>query len=251
MALQVFTARLGYRGPLRWLDVSLQGNTRRVDQGQPGGQDGLGFWLAPSPQLLYPYLSKRRFNKLTSDDWPRYVEGYTALMRERYRDPRTRRVFDELLAREHVVLLCFCTDAAQCHRRVLAGILVKLGAVDQGEIEVPAKTQPIPAAGEILVGSGDRCVPAVMNLGTNEQPQLVGATFCRGRGRRKNCKACGARATKLCDFPLSGAKAGKTCDADICDRCATRIDTDVDYCPPHARLARSDSGGAQPTEGHK
>lgn len=40
-----------------------------------------------------------------------------------------------------------------------------------------------------------------------------------GRGQRgKKCKVtgCTARATHQCDFPLSGEKAGQTCDKDLC-----------------------------------
>lgn len=33
-----------------------------------------------------------------------------------------------------MVLVCYCADAERCHRRVLAGILAKLGAVDRGEL---------------------------------------------------------------------------------------------------------------------
>jgi hypothetical protein len=67
---------------------------------------------------------------------------------------------------------------------------------------------------------------------------------CGARSRRKRCRWCGAPHTKLCDFKLSGKKAGQTCDAPMCDRCATRMgevagDT-VDYCPPHARLAKEE-----------
>jgi hypothetical protein len=65
------------------------------------------------------------------------------------------------------------------------------------------------------------------------------AIVCRG-GRRpqpKPCKACGAPSTRLCDFPLKGKKAGKTCSAPICDRCRTAFGDEIDYCPPHAKLA--------------
>ncbi len=67
----------------------------------------------------------------------------------------------------------------------------------------------------------------------------VGIICSRG-ARRKTCSACKRnRATKLCDFPLAGSKAGKTCDRDLCDACATTTrepgatDT-TDLCPAHA-----------------
>ena len=131
MTLRVHTARLGYRGP-DWLDVSLQGNMRRAKAGEDGGHRHIGLSFAPSPDLLYPFLSKRKFGGLTPEDWDRYVAGYTAEMRRSYRERPSE--WKALLAQEHVVILCFCTDAVHCHRRVLAGILEKLGAVDEGEL---------------------------------------------------------------------------------------------------------------------
>lgn len=131
MTLHVQTTRLGYRGS-DWLDVSLQGNMRRADAGEVGGHRGIGLWFAPSPGLLYPFISKRKHKVITPEDWTRYVDAYTAEMRTSYR--LVTAAWNELLALSHVVLLCFCTDPQHCHRRTLAGILVKLGAVDDGEI---------------------------------------------------------------------------------------------------------------------
>lgn len=65
-----------------------------------------------------------------------------------------------------------------------------------------------------------------------------GAVTIIACGRRRKRCACGRIATKKCDFPLSGAKGGTTCDADICDGCATPIGPNVDYCGPHDRLAK-------------
>lgn len=71
-----------------------------------------------------------------------------------------------------------------------------------------------------------------------------GAVFiaCSRGQRRKRCKFCNdPNASKLCDYPLRGSKAGKTCDAPMCARCAApqnakHLDGDsVDFCPPHAR----------------
>jgi hypothetical protein len=86
-----------------------------------------------------------------------------------------------------------------------------------------------------------------------------GVGFMCSRGaRRKTCSVCKVRkATKLCDFPLTGPKAGKTCDRDLCGTCAVnmgeviRLSADprwqshklrvvhgedtVDFCPAHSR----------------
>jgi len=70
------------------------------------------------------------------------------------------------------------------------------------------------------------------------------AVVCSRRSSRAPCRWCGRPHTKLCDFPLSGAKAGRTCNTPMCDRCATPIKRlfggpDLDYCPPHARYSET------------
>lgn len=66
------------------------------------------------------------------------------------------------------------------------------------------------------------------------------AIVCSRGGPR--CK-CGNRSTRLCDFPLSGAKVGKTCDAKLCERCAVRVGPNKDYCRAHADVAAKGTGG--------
>ena len=61
------------------------------------------------------------------------------------------------------------------------------------------------------------------------------AIVCSARERQKPC-SCGRRATALCDYPLTGAKAGKTCDKPLCDSCRVRVGVDEDRCPAHHRL---------------
>ena len=52
-----------------------------------------------------------------------------------------------------------------------------------------------------------------------------------GRGPRRRCKFCRAGyVTKLCDFPVAD---GKTCDAAMCDKCATNVGPETDHCPKH------------------
>ncbi len=117
MTLLVHTSRVTYAGPDR-LDV-----TRK--SGDPT--------FAPSWAILRPMLALRRAEGAMSVAyaWPRYVRDYTAEMRTSYR--LNRAVWDVLLARESATLLCYCTDAAHCHRTVLAGILGKMGATVRGE----------------------------------------------------------------------------------------------------------------------
>lgn len=116
----VRTARVGSREPDA-LDV-----TRKS-----AGRDGIAF--APSWALLGPFLSARRAGADTEALWPGYVAAYTAEMRASYR--AARGVWERLLARPRVVLLCYCTDPERCHRTLLArDILPTLGATYAGEL---------------------------------------------------------------------------------------------------------------------
>lgn len=130
MTLQVHTARLphhtcpGYTGPDH-LDV-----TR-------GSGGGLGSPFAPSRELLDEAQRRKRGAKrdpiALAAAWDWYAPRYLEEMRASYRTHR--RAWDALLARESVVLCCYCGHYDRCHRRLLAEILVKCGAVDCGEIE--------------------------------------------------------------------------------------------------------------------
>lgn len=60
--------------------------------------------------------------------------------------------------------------------------------------------------------------------------------ICSRSSRAKRCEICGKPGGKLCDFPLSGPKSGKTCDRSLCVACAVHVDPDIDYCPAHAKV---------------
>jgi hypothetical protein len=67
---------------------------------------------------------------------------------------------------------------------------------------------------------------------------LPGGGFVCSRGPRwKKCSVpgCTERGTQLCDWKLKGSSAGRTCDAAICVRHATKPAPDKDLCPAHAR----------------
>lgn len=53
-----------------------------------------------------------------------------------------------------------------------------------------------------------------------------------GRG----CCVCKRKTNrpKLCDFPVGPQRR---CDAVLCEACATHVEPDTDYCPPHAAAA--------------
>jgi uncharacterized protein YeaO (DUF488 family) len=130
MGLIVHTARMGFKGA-DWLDVTRKGAKERPE---PGGHRGMGAAFAPSARLLNEFLAKRqsRPEGETDREWLDYVDRYTQEMRASY--VSNRETWNRLLALDHVVLLCFCTEAARCHRTVLASILRKAGATYAGEL---------------------------------------------------------------------------------------------------------------------
>src|SRR5690606_2754854 len=130
------SARIGALkcGP-RECDVSKYGKHQRIAKGEPGGHHGIGSAFAPSSRLLGDFLRlKSGSGVLTDLEWARYSARFLAEMRASYR--RNRPAWDELLRLDRVVLLCFCTDSAHCHRRILAeDVLPKLGATYAGELD--------------------------------------------------------------------------------------------------------------------
>lgn len=66
------------------------------------------------------------------------------------------------------------------------------------------------------------------------------ATCTRGQPARAPCSTCKSQPhEKLCDFPLRGESAGRTCDAKLCANCAVNVGADRDLCPAHARLEKA------------
>lgn len=68
------------------------------------------------------------------------------------------------------------------------------------------------------------------------------AIVCGSDGRRRQPLkvCCGCRmltARKQCDWkiPYTGPKPFRTCDAWICEKCATSVGPDKDLCPTHAK----------------
>jgi hypothetical protein len=130
--LQVFTAQMGLRDG-DYLDITVRGNHRLALRGEPLGHREIGAAFTPDPDLLYAALAKKRAGQLTDEDWKAYAANYVLRMRQSYRERRA--AWTTLLSWRRVVLICFCEDAAQCHRTVLArAILPKLGAVFVGEL---------------------------------------------------------------------------------------------------------------------
>ena len=111
MTLHVQTARVSYRGE-HGLDITRKSGTE------------LGLVFAPSWDILRPALDHRK--ALEKLDAAALTAGQNAYLRDRLAEP---------MWRERVVLLCYCRDRDRCHRRLVAEMLVKLGAADEGEVE--------------------------------------------------------------------------------------------------------------------
>lgn len=133
MTLHVHTARIDSRDPDR-LDITRKSGT-------------VGLFLAPSWKLLEPAITARREGVEDETTWALYTQGFTIEMRRSY--AKARPLWDALLARPRVVLVCYCTSAERCHRALLRErILPRLGAVDAGEIVEPKSGLLFPDGGE-------------------------------------------------------------------------------------------------------
>jgi hypothetical protein len=131
---EVWTARIVSKDPDRF-DV-----TRKS-----GGAAGTVF--APSWAILSPALAARKEAQrlltgiplyqaaalVERNAWESYVPAFMAEMRGSYKAHRA--AWESLLARDRVVLVCYCTDPHRCHRTLLArDILSTLGATYRGEV---------------------------------------------------------------------------------------------------------------------
>lgn len=138
MTLHVHTARISSRDPDA-LDITRAGAVRARVAGKPAP----GAFLAPSAGLVFPAL--RAMKAATTDAardavWAGYEAAFHAEMLASYGTRRRRgpdrSAWEALLARPRAVLVCMCVDPARCHRRLVAGYLAKLGAVNGGELLV-------------------------------------------------------------------------------------------------------------------
>jgi hypothetical protein len=82
-----------------------------------------------------------------------------------------------------------------------------------------------------------------------EALEMNGATYFICRGRRQHpeklCRFCKVKFTsRLCDYE---EERGKTCDAEMCSSCATRIGR-LDICPDHCGIAPQGTLFAQGAE---
>lgn len=157
--LVVETARISYGGP----------DKLNVTRGSGGP---LGNAFAPSHDLLARYMESIRVARRIETDaeahektvsqarpdmtglilkkakieaeeararaFEAYAPEFLAEMRESY--VKNRRLWHTLLAKGHVVFVCYCVDPERCHRFLLrTKVFPKLGAVDGGELPLEAQ----------------------------------------------------------------------------------------------------------------
>lgn len=120
---------------------------RHPCHGQPGyvGTDALdvsltaadiGATFAPSRVLENAWNRRKRAARADEQalqaafDWfaPLYLAEMAGKLVTHLSD------FEALLSEERVVLCCYCGTSSRCHRRLLAALLARLGAVDGGEL---------------------------------------------------------------------------------------------------------------------
>jgi hypothetical protein len=180
MPLQVFTAHYSIKDPDR-LDITLQGAMRGADRGESTG----GEIFAPSPRLLWPTLAHiqiaegltRRAAILPRSEGTAWMDAesdrivrrvgefYETTYREEMRSSckANRDTWNALLDQKRIVLVCFCRRRTPgdeqihtCHRHLLTGYLVKLGAVDAGEIELDLNPVKPPMLDRYVAVTGTR-----------------------------------------------------------------------------------------------
>jgi uncharacterized protein YeaO (DUF488 family) len=129
--LQIYTAQIKYTNLYEikqnkdTLDVTIKSGKDIKSLKAPDEIAGKVF--APSWGMVMGHKNLR----LTDEQ---YTQMYYKLMRQNYKNNREE--WEKLLAREKVVLLCYCYSGAFCHRYLLKDMLVKAGAEYKGEIEI-------------------------------------------------------------------------------------------------------------------
>ena len=108
--VNIYTAQYKYSGEDR-LDITVKGN------------DPIGRIFAPTWEMVRLYKDYK--NEIN------YVRSYHLLMQRSYRI--NRKIWEEILNRDSVTLVCFCKENSFCHRYLLAEYLEKCGGKYLGE----------------------------------------------------------------------------------------------------------------------
>lgn len=109
--MKLYTAQYRYSGEDR-LDITIK------------GKDPIGRFFAPTWKMVMASKEKKL-------SWDEYKSMYRALMQKSYLD--NRNIWEEILRRDEVTIVCFCRAGDNCHRFLLADYFSKLGADYMGE----------------------------------------------------------------------------------------------------------------------
>jgi ribA/ribD-fused uncharacterized protein len=109
--VKLWTAQYRYPGPYR-LDITVK------------GQDPIGKLFAPTWDMVNKY--KQNHNE------EEYMDLYKGMMYDsQLHNPQ---IWNDLLRRDYLVLVCFCKYGNFCHRHLLVAELIKKGVAYHGEI---------------------------------------------------------------------------------------------------------------------
>lgn len=109
--MKLFTAHYRYSGSDR-LDITVK------------GKDPVGHFFAPTWKMV---MGSKEGKIL----WAEYQQMYREQMQKSYRENRD--IWDNVLGRDEVTLVCFCQSGGNCHRYLLAGYMENLGAEYMGD----------------------------------------------------------------------------------------------------------------------
>jgi uncharacterized protein YeaO (DUF488 family) len=107
--LTVYTAQYRYSGNNR-LDITVK------------GQDPIGKHFAPTWDMVMGYKNGSVSKK-------EYIVQYLNILKK-----VDKSIWENILNRDEVVLVCFCSSKDFCHRKVLAKVLERKGAIYTGEV---------------------------------------------------------------------------------------------------------------------
>lgn len=89
------------------------------------GQTGLDITVKSGDKVFAPTWDIVMNLKNGNITWQQYVKEYYALMRNSYQINHERWL--EILNKNEVTFLCYCTDPQRCHRTLLVDMFCKLG----------------------------------------------------------------------------------------------------------------------------
>jgi uncharacterized protein YeaO (DUF488 family) len=85
--------------------------------------------LSPSRELFKKYLSLRDMGMWNKESFERYYRPY--FVSQINADPWAQSALETLIAKHNsckkIALVCFCTDADLCHRRIISEMLTERG----------------------------------------------------------------------------------------------------------------------------